>query len=122
MFETIANSEPYAVPGDADRHLRALDEVVTRFDGNLNRQPDNTWFPREPVELVSFGSGGRDPGVIAVANALLMIADLDRGRADYMFLRWHRHPGAAFFNALPPDLREPLLAGLAILRDTPNWS
>ncbi len=122
VFETIAQGDSHAVPGDAERHLRALDEVVTRFDCNLNTQPDNHWFPREPVELVSWGADGHDPRTIAVANALLMIADLDGGGVDYMFHRWDGRPGAAFFTALPADLRDPLLTGFDLLRRHPLWA
>lgn len=116
-IDAIAQGDSYASPADDAKHLAALREVVQQLDCRLDRQPDNSWWPREPVELVSYGVDGCDDEVVAVANALLMISDLETDKFGYMDYRWTNSPGEAFFRSLPERLGAPLLAGFRVLHD-----
>lgn len=116
-IQAIASADRHAYRDDKEKHLSALREVIEKFDCRLDRQSDNSWFPREPLELVSFGVDGWDVEVVAVANALLMISDLEGNKDDYMSFRWEKSPGEAFFRALPERLGAPLLTGFQLLHD-----
>lgn len=114
-IDAIASADRHAYRDDKEKHLSALREVIEKHHCRLERQSDNSWFPREPLELVSFGVDGWDIEVVAVANALLMISDLEADKFDYMSFRWEKSPGEAFFRALPERLGAPLLTGYQLL-------
>jgi len=52
-----------------------------------------------------------------IANALLMISDLEGGGYGYMDHRWNQSPGRPFFESLPDRFRHPLMAGFGLLRE-----
>ena len=116
VIQSVAYGDSYEDEDGCRKSLIALRQVLDELECRLDRQPDNFWHPREPVELVSYGADGQGGHDTAVANALLMISDLETGEQDYMSFRWQQSPGAAFFEALPPRLGAPLLAGFEILR------
>lgn len=115
VIAAVANGDSHSGEADNGKHLAALREVIAEQHCRLDRQADNHWFPREPVELVSYAADGQGIAESCVANALLMIADLEGGHMDYMDFRWHHSPGRAWFEALPEHYRTPLLDGFAVL-------
>lgn len=115
VIVNIAQGDSYADPADNAKHLTALKAVIDVHDCRLDRQANNHWYPREPLELVSYGADGQGLAETCVANALLMIADLSSGTQDYMDYRWHHTPGRAWFEALPERFRTPLLEGMKLL-------
>lgn len=116
VLVSIAHFDSQALLDDHLRSERAIREVVEELDCRLDRQPDNHWNPREPIELAAYGVDGQGESVTAVANAFLMISDLEVDAFDYMEYRWNRAPGAAFFEDLPDHFREPLMAGFEVLK------
>ena len=116
VLVSIAHFDSQALEGDDQKSEQALREVVEELDCRLDRQPDNHWNPREPIELAAYGVDGQSQSVTAIANALLMISDLEVGDFDYMSYRWNQTPGAAYYQNLPERFRAPLLAGFEVLK------
>ena len=114
-LENIARGDSQGLPGDEKKHLPALQEVIDQFECHLERQRDNHWYPREVIELVSYGSGSEGLWAICVSNALLMISDLESDKFDYMSFRWERSPGKPFFENLPEPFKGPIMAGFDLL-------
>ncbi len=112
----IAHGDSYAGGDNDTKSVGALRDVIDDLDRRLERQPNNHWNPREPIELVSYGVDGQGLFETVVANALLMISDLELGDYDYMSYRWQQTPGQTFFEGLPERFRTPLPAGSDILR------
>lgn len=117
VVRAIAFGDSYAYEHESEKSLVKLREVIDDLDCRLEKQPDNSWHPREPIELVSYGVDGQSDHDTAVANALLMISDLETNDYGYMDFRWTDSPGQAWFEGLPSTLGAPLLAGMAVLRD-----
>jgi hypothetical protein len=117
---SLAHFDSQAMPEDHIKSERALREVIDHLDCRLDRQPDNHWNPREPVELAAYGVDGQSQSLTAVANALLMISDLEVDAYDYMDYRWNNSPGQAYFEDLPERFRVPLMAGFDILKE--RWA
>ena len=120
VVRSVAYGDSYEYEEGHRKSLKALREVVDDLDCRLERQPNNHWHPREPIELVSYGVDGNGLFETVVANALLMISDLEGGEFGYMDYRWHHTPGRAYFEDLPERFRPPLMAGFDIL--TARWA
>jgi hypothetical protein len=118
LLEEISVFDSQMACGDEVKHLAALKELWTTYDCSLYRQPDNSWYPLEPIELASYAVDGQSDLLSAYCNALLLIADLEDGQHDYMDYRWNHTPGAAWFEGLPERFRAPLLEGL---RHAEGW-
>lgn len=119
VLEEIAYGDSQAQAGHPEKHLAALREVVDDYDCRLNRRPNSSWFPSEPVELVSYGVNGDSLPAICACNALLMISDLEGGDFGYMDYRWTEKPGEDWFKGLPELYRGPLLDGMDVILE--DW-
>lgn len=115
LLEEIANGDSQAMPSDTPKHLAALHELRDRYDWRLNKQPNNHWHPREPIELISYDVDGRSRSAQTFCNALLMISDLEGGQMGYTDFRWSDAPGEDWFLALPEPIGPTLLAGFEVL-------
>ena len=93
----------------ADEHLHALDKVLS--SENCQFPKDETWFPREVVELVAHVR--ETPGFVACTALLLANAIPTNDRMGWCEFRWERL--AAEYNALPDSVRYPILAGFRYL-------
>ncbi|WP_135504094.1 hypothetical protein [Roseovarius aestuariivivens] len=111
----IAEGDSQAAAGDDRKHLAALNDLIDTYDCRLTRQSDNSWYPREPIELISYASDGHSRTSQVVCNALLMIAELEDDAQGHMAFRWFKTPGEAWFRALPDGFRDPLLDGFEAL-------
>lgn len=115
VLAEIAGGDSQGALGDEAKHADALQALFDEYDCRLNRQPNNAWYPCEPVELIAFAVDGHSVTAQAVCNLLLMIEELeDGGRYDVNYL-WFQTPGEAWFRALAPKFRDPLLAGFEVL-------
>ena len=115
ILVAISEFDSQSMPSDFPKHLEALKDLWTTYECRLNRQPDNSWYPLEPIELASYAVDGQSTVLSAYCNVILMIADLEDGRHDYMGYRWFQTPGSDWFIQLAPGFRDPLLAGFHIL-------
>lgn len=100
-----------------DTHLPALRQVIFKQDCVFTEAQG--WYPSEVVELVSHVP--TEPA-FAVATAILLNHCLHKGdlQASTDF-RWENN--AAAYLALPPPLRDPILAGFrAIYESDGGWS
>lgn len=104
--QSIANSDY----GDgADKHLAALDDVLSRDDCLFAN--GEHWYPGEVVELVAYVRS--TPGFVS-CTALLLVNEIFRyGRMGWFDYRWKIL--GADYNALPPSVRAPILAGIRYL-------
>jgi hypothetical protein len=115
ILKEIAGFDSHARAGDDVKHLAALKALWTTYECRLNRQPNNSWYPSEPIELASYAVDGQSQTLSAYCNVILLIADLEDGHMGYMGYRSEVKPGRAWFEALPEDFRGPLVAGLDML-------
>ena len=114
LLEEIADGDSYAMPEDQAKHLSALHDLRDHYDWRLRNQPDNSWYPCEPIELISYAVDGRSKLAEMFCNALLVVSELDGTEQDYMNYRWFQSPGEAWFRDLDEPWRSALLAGFAL--------
>ncbi|MEL7256817.1 MAG: hypothetical protein AAFN80_03105 [Pseudomonadota bacterium] len=114
LLEEIADGDSYAMPEDRVKHLAALHELRDHYDWRLRKQPDNSWYPCEPIELIAYAVDGRSRLAEMFCNALLVVSELDGTEQDYMNYRWFQSPGEAWFRGLDDPWRSALLAGFAL--------
>jgi len=115
VLDEIASGDSQGVAGDDKKHRTALRDLFELYDCRLTRQPNNHWYPSEPIELIAFAVDQHSKTAQLVCNALLMIAELDNCDVDQMNHRWFGSPGEDWYRALAPLFRDPLLAGFEIL-------
>lgn len=115
VLDEIASGDSQGAAGDDKKHRAALADLFENYDCRLTRQPNNHWYPSEPIELIAFAVDHHSKTAQLVCNALLMIAELDDSGVDQMNHRWFGRPGEAWYRALAPLFRDPLLAGFEIL-------
>lgn len=128
LLAEIADGDSQALPNDGPKHLAALHDLRDNYGWSLHRQPNNHWYPSEPVELISYAADHHSQSSQVFCNALLMIADLDGAGCDVMHFRWFHHPGEAWFRRLNDPWGSALLAGFAVLHraadpyERENWA
>lgn len=93
----------------ADEHLQALNAVL--LSENCQFPKGETWVPSEVVELVAHVR--ETTGFVACTALLLANALPSNDRMGWFEFRWERL--AADYNALPPTVRLPILAGFRYL-------
>ncbi len=115
LLEEIADGDSYAMPGDTPKHLAALHDLRDHYDWRLAKQPDTSWYPREPIGLISYAVDNHSTSAQIFCNALLLVAELDGSDQDDMHFRWFKSPGEAWFRALANPWKDAFLAGFAVL-------
>lgn len=114
LLEEIAGGDSQAMPEDSIKHLNALHDLRDRYDWRLYKQPDNSWYPCEPIELIAYAVGHHSKPAQVFCNALLVISELDGTEQDYMNYRWFEAPGEAWFRSLQEPWCSALLAGFTL--------
>ncbi|MEL6452671.1 MAG: hypothetical protein AAFQ19_15560 [Pseudomonadota bacterium] len=114
LLVEIATGDSQALPGDDKTHLAALHALRDSYDWRLFRQPDNSWYPCEPIELITYAVDSHSRAAQVFCNALLALSELDGTEQDYMAYRWFHTPGEAWFRALPAPWGPALLAAYAV--------
>ncbi|MEM8655279.1 MAG: hypothetical protein AAGF36_11075 [Pseudomonadota bacterium] len=120
LLNEVACGDSYAGEADILKHRAALDDLRDHHGWRLERQPENTWYPSEPIELIAYAVDGYSKLAEMCCNALLMVAELDGAEHDHMAYRWFQTPGEAWFRALDNPWRTALLTGFAVLHAESN--
>ena len=116
LLEEIADGDSQAMPEDTPKHLSALHELRDVYDWRLSRQSGNSWYPREPIELISYAADDHSLQAQVFCNALLMVADLEGATGgEFMHFRWFHAPGEAWYRALSDPWGPALLSAFAEL-------
>lgn len=97
---------------DVDRHLEALNEVLSSEMCLLLK--DEVWYPSEVVELVSHVRA--TSGFVPCTALLLANALQGRYNIGWFEFRWSNL--AADYNRLPESVRAPILAGFRFLHES----
>ncbi len=115
LLQEIAEGDSQAAAGDDKKHMAALEELRDTYDWRLFRQPNNGWFPCEPIDLIAYAVDHHSQPAQVFCNSLLMVSELDGTEQDYMHFRWFEAPGEAWFRNLNEPWRAALLVGFAYL-------
>lgn len=115
LLQEIAEGDSQAMRGDDEKHMAALQELRDTYDWRLFRQPNNSRYPCEPIELIAYGVDHHSQAAQVLCNALLMVSELDGTEQDYMHYRWFETPGEAWFRNLNDPWHDALMAGFAVL-------
>ncbi len=114
LLKEIADGDSQAMPKDGVKHLAALHDLRDSYDWRLQKQPDNSWYPCEPIELIAYAVDDHSQHAQIFCNALLVVSELDGTEQDYMNYRWFQSPGEAWFRGLEEPWRSALLAGFTL--------
>ncbi|MEL7131554.1 MAG: hypothetical protein AAGK77_03980 [Pseudomonadota bacterium] len=120
LLDEVSYGDSYASEADVLKHRAALNTLRDQYEWRLVRQPGNTWYPSEPIELIAYAVDGGSTVAEMFCNALLLIAELEGSEYDYMGYRWFQTPGEAWFRALEDPWRTALLNGFAVLHAESN--
>ena len=121
LLEEIAAGDSQAMAGDRSKHLAALLDLRDIYGWSLKSQPENHWYPSEPIELISFAGDGHSMRAQVFCNALLLVAQLDGCDLADMHFRWFEKPGEGWYRGLPNQWSQILQSGFAILHsETPE--
>ncbi|MFY0595528.1 MAG: hypothetical protein JXQ85_03755 [Cognatishimia sp.] len=116
VLEQIARHDSYEKPEGTAKHLRQLIYLIHERDCELDWET-MSWYPHEAISLASYKK--RDVDVFAVSIALLLIFDLCAGEdSDAMesMLGKLSDNYISSYQELPDRYREPILAGVEMLR------
>ncbi len=114
LLEEIAYGDSQALHEDPPKHLAALHELRDRYDWRLHKQPNNSWHPCEPIELIAYAVDHHSKHAQVFCNALLVVSELDGTEQDYMNYRWFEAPGEAWFRSIDEPWGPALLAAFAL--------
>lgn len=120
LLDEVARGDSYANEADVLKHRAALDDLRDRHDWRLVRQPESSWYPSEPIELIAYAVDGYSKSAEMFCNALLMVAELEGSEYDHMGYRWFQTPGEAWFRALNDPWHAALLNGFGVLHAESN--